>query len=281
MYKDKECSRFESSSLAKKLFRRNAKECLYWCTFLGLVLAGYKFFSDGSFSAVLTLSSAFQCFAFLLLLVKMRTQRSSAGVSRRSLLLCMTSLVFRLFSTLWHNGYLPVDRSGDWIYQVADLLSVGIIGLIVFLISRKYRATYQAQQDSFTLLVPFLLAAVLPIIARPDLNNYLPADYAWTMALYLETFSMIPQLFMMGKIGGEVEALTSNYVASLAASKFFSFIFWLFSYKELAPRAGHNIAGWAVVGAYTTQLLLFADFLYHYVVSLRLGKAMIIPAFGV
>jgi len=144
----------------------------------------------------------------------------------------------------------------------------------------KYVHSYQAQQDTLTLAVPVIAAAVLAALVHPDLNNFYPADVSWTFALYLETFSMLPQLFMMTKIGGEVEALTSHYVASVAASKFFTFVFWLFSFKELAPRSGINFAGWAVMIAYLSQLLMFADFFYHYVVSIRRGKSLIIPRFG-
>lgn len=75
-----------------------------------LIIVGYKFFSDGSFSAILTLASAFQCFALALLNMKVLSQQSVAGVSQRSLLLITLCLASRLVSTLFYNGYLPVDR---------------------------------------------------------------------------------------------------------------------------------------------------------------------------
>jgi len=281
--KKSDCKKFISvwhSSLFGRKFQKSLKGLGYWCVFFSLVLTGYKFFSDGSFSAVLTLSSAFQCFAFAVLVIKVRTQQSVAGLSKRSLALYLTSLVFRLLSTLFYNGYLPVDRSGDWVYQMADTVSLLLIIVLVRWVSKKYVHSYQAEQDTLSLAIPVVVAAVLAVVVHPDLNNFFPADVSWTFALYLETFSMLPQLFMMTKIGGEVEALTSHYVASVAASKFFTFIFWLFSFKELAPRNGVNYAGWAVMIAYLGQLLMFADFFYHYVLSIRRGKSLIIPTFG-
>lgn len=267
--------------LGKKSLRKNVKELSYWFVFMVVVITGYKFFSDGSFSAVLTLSSAFQCFAFAVLINKVRTQQSVSGISKRSLVLYCTSLVFRLFSTLFFNGYLPVDKSGDWVYQCADCLTLVLIVVLLMWISGRYKHTYQDKEDSLTMLIPVIIAAVIAVMVHPDLNNFYPADVSWTFALYLETFSMLPQLFMMAKIGGEVEGLTSHYVASVAASKFFCFIFWLFSFRELAPRNGFNISGWAVMIAYVSQLLMFADFIYHYVSSMRLGRSLIIPGFGV
>lgn len=244
-------------------------------------MTGYKFFSDGSFSAVLTLSSAFQCFAFITLSLKIWTQKSVAGLSKRSLILYLTSLVFRLFSTLFFNGYLPVDRSGDWVYQCADCISLALIVWLIFTITYKCNYSYQERQDSLSMLIPVCAAFVLAVLVHPDLNNFYTADISWTFALYLETFSMLPQLFMLTKIGGEVEALTSHYIVSVCASKFFAFIFWLFSFRELAPRSGWNICGWAVLFAYISQLFTFADFVYHYIISIRKGKSLIIPGFGV
>lgn len=102
-------------------------------------------------------------------------------------------------------------------------------------------------------------------------------DVVW---LDLEFGSMLYQ----GRLGGEVEALTSHYVASMAASKLFAFLFWYFSYNELSPRTGgRNLAGeiwcsqwckrcgnksnflfgstgWAVIFSYSAQTLLFVDF---------------------
>eukprot|EP01068_Selenidium_serpulae_P016769 Selendium_serpulae@DN6320_c0_g1_i2.p1 len=273
--------KFNSGTWGNKMIRKHAHEIAYWAIFICVVIVGYKFFSDGSFSAILTLSSAFQFFAFAMLLFKAKTQHSVAGVSRRSLILFLVSLIFRLFSTLFFNGYLPVDRSGDWVYQLADCFSVGLILLMIRWMSSCFSYTYQKQHDSFNMVIPVIAAAVIAAVVHPDLNNYFPADFAWTFALYLETFSMVPQLFMMTKIGGEVEALTSHYVASVAASKFFACVFWFFSFKELAPAKGFNYAGWAVMAAFGGQMLMFADFIYHYVSSYRLGRNLIIPGIGV
>lgn len=273
--------KFSGASWGNRLMRKHVREISYWTVFALCIVVGYKFFSDGSFSAILTLSSAFQCFAFAMLLFKVKTQQSVAGVSRRSLILFLVSLFFRLFSTLFFNGYLPVDRSGDWVYQLADCVSVGIILLLIKWMCTCFSYTYQKQHDSLNMVVPVIAAAVIAVVVHPDLNNYLAADIAWTFALYLETFSMVPQLFMMTRIGGEVEALTSHYVASVAVSKFFACVFWFFSFKELAPAKGFNFAGWAVMAAFGGQLLMFADFIYHYVSSIRLGRNLIIPGIGV
>lgn len=263
----------EESVFSMKALRNNRKELVLWAMMCAAIVVGYKLWSDGGFSAILTLSSCFQCFALILVLAKVLGQRSVNGVSRRSLILIMFSLCCRLTSTLFYNGYLPVDKSGDWVYQAADALSV-LLCMILLLYGKNETAM---EKDNCYIAIPCCVAIVLGVLIHPTLNQNFVADVSWTIGLYVETFAMVPQLWLMTRIGGEVEALTSHYVASMTASKFFAWLFWYFSYTELVPRTGgKNYAGWAVIGSYTAQTLLFGDFFYYYVKSLRVGKSMII-----
>lgn len=273
--------RFSSSRGWISRTRRHTKEICYWLAFLTLLLVGYKFCSDGGFSGILTLSSAFQCFSFLLLLLKIRTQKNAGGVSRRTLLLFLLALIPRLFSTSLYSGYLPMDRSGDWIYQFADGVSIVLVLVLLVLLSAVHVKTSSNSLDTFSLLLPIGLAGVLSVAVHPTLNQHWPADVAWTFALYLETFSMLPQLFLMAKIGGEVEALTSHYVASMSASRVFAFVFWLFSFNELAPVSGYNLAGWAVLLSYGAQVLICGDFMFHYLMAVRTGNSLVLPGANV
>lgn len=215
--------------MEKKLFQKNKTEIAYWCGFCGVVFFGYKFFSDGGFSSILTLGAVFQTFAFFLLTVKIYVNQSCAGLSSRSLQLYVPVFVFRLSSTLFFNGYLPVDRSGDWVYQLADFASLLVVMFVLMSMHSSFQVTYHRVADTFPILFILMLAAVMSVLVHPSLNNWLPADIAWTFSLYCESMAMI-QLYMMTQIGGEVESLTSHYVASVAASRFLSFIFWVFSY---------------------------------------------------
>merc|ERR1719310_1212748 len=87
----------------------------------------YHFVAEGEFSSVLTMAVMFQCFALVLLAMQVVSTGSAAGVSVRSLQLEAVALVCRLSSTLWLNGYLPVDATGDHIYQIVDVCSLGLV----------------------------------------------------------------------------------------------------------------------------------------------------------
>merc|ERR550537_1873608 len=83
--------------------------------------------------------------------------------------------------------------------------------------------------------------------------------------MWFDTVAMLPQLWMLVAKGGEVEALTSNYVALVFLSRALAFWFWYTGLPELAPKdGGFNIVGCLIVGTHSIQLLLSADFMYHY-----------------
>merc|ERR1719258_762804 len=77
---------------------------------------------------------------------------------------------------------------------------------------------------------------------------------------------MLPQLAMMSKIRGEIEALTSHFVGATALSRAVTLIFWYHGFAELAPLDGSfNLAGWAILAAHVLQVLLLCDFLFYYI----------------
>merc|ERR1719426_569978 len=96
-----------------------------------------------------------------------------------------------------------------------------------------------------------------------------------TTALYIDVVAMAPQLVLISKIRGEVEALTSHFVAATALSRLTSLIFWYHGFAELAPLDGSfNLAGWAIIAAHVLQVLLLGDFLFYYIRAvLKTGSA--------
>merc|ERR1719487_1738497 len=85
----------------------------------------YYVLSDG-LSSLLTLSAGLQALAFILLVLKVKGQSSVSGISSSMLAMYTVTLIMRLSSTLWLNGYLPADSTGDWAFQCLELLSLGL-----------------------------------------------------------------------------------------------------------------------------------------------------------
>eukprot|EP00742_Colponemidia_sp_Colp-10_P004126 GILJ01004404.1.p1 GENE.GILJ01004404.1~~GILJ01004404.1.p1 ORF type:complete len:321 (-),score=25.40 GILJ01004404.1:70-933(-) len=263
-----------------EIVRRRKEGIKYWLGFAAIIAFAFYFFSDGDFSFLLTLAGAIQCFGFFIIFFKVRSQKSCSGVSLKTLQLYGIVFVSRLFSILRYEGYLPYDRSGDWFYQLVEILSLCFTCASIYLVRKPYRATYNKELDTFSDLVLIAPAFILACFLHPSLNAFAPADIAWTFALYLESVTILPQLFMFQKKGGEIEAFTTHFVAAQGLSRFLNFVFWMFSYHELNDKSslGSAYVGNFVILAQVIQLVLMADFYYHYIRSLRRGIPMTLPA---
>ena len=134
----------------------------------------------------------------------MQGDRSCKGLSAKTLQVYCAVFAFRLCSILFFEGYLPYDRTGDWLYQLMEFGSLCCAALCVYLVMVQFKTSYQVHLDSFGHLksVPSKFGALLIIVpclvfamlVHPSLNNFWLTDVCWAAAMYMETFAIFPQL---------------------------------------------------------------------------------------
>merc|ERR1719440_2400181 len=95
--------------------------------------AVYHHVAEQEFSSILTMAVIVQTLATVFMCVQVITSGSAAGISARGLSLEAIAVTLRLSSTVWLNGYLPTDATGDHIYQIADFCS---LAMLLFLLHR-------------------------------------------------------------------------------------------------------------------------------------------------
>merc|ERR1719465_135030 len=139
-----------NDSLGSSSGKRGNQIASGYFVFTLLAVIVYRLFTDGDFSSIYTLGMAVQCLAFYLLYAKVDMQKSVAGISAKTLQVYVLVFVCRLCSTMIKNGYLPVDQSGDWVFQTADILSLIMTVKLLRRVTGSYRATYQEEYDTST-----------------------------------------------------------------------------------------------------------------------------------
>lgn len=243
-----------------------------WGGFLAFVFVIFWMFSSGDFSFLLTLSSLVSMFSFLMVAMAIEAGKSVKGVSLKMMECYILVFLTRAFAIIPWEGYLPFDKSGDWLYQVCEAVCLCLSGSIVYCCRVLYAGTYDPETDNFTHAFLIGPALAISLILHPHLNNFLPSDIAWAFALYLESVTVLPQLFMFMK-EGKAQAHTSHFLAAQALSRMMSFIFWASSFSELS-NPNHYIkqfvGNWVVV-IQLIQLIIMGDFIYHYVRCLQKG----------
>merc|ERR1719214_41778 len=232
--------------------------------------------SDKDFSVTLTASSVVQLLGFMLLTVKVRATKSVAGISSKTLEMYALFFLTRLASTTVKSGYIPVDRSGRSVYQLLDLGSFFVVMQLLYCIHKTYKWTYQAEQDTmscFPLIPPCI---VLGYFVHADLNRSELFDTIWAVSTNIDTLAMLPQLWMMSKVGGQVNGCTAHFTAALVVSRTLALIFWCSAYRDLADDGAH-VAAQMIVVANGIQVLLAADFMYYYASAKWNGKSVRLP----
>jgi hypothetical protein len=243
-----------------------------WGGFVVTVIVIFWMFSSGDFSFLLTLSSLVSMFSFLMVAVAIQSSQTVAGVSLKMMECYILVFFCRLCAIVPYEGYLPFDKSGDWLYQVCEAFGLCLAGSIVYCCRAQYPSTYSADTDTLNHLYLIGPAAAIALILHPHLNNSIPTDIAWAFALYLESVTVLPQLFMFMK-EGKAQTHTVHFLAAQALSRLMSFIFWASSFSELS-NPDHYIkkfVGNWVVGIQLIQLLIMGDFIYHYVRCIQKG----------
>jgi ER lumen protein retaining receptor len=259
------------------MFSTNAKKgpsvpvVIAYSTFLLSTLAIVHFVAKGEYSSILTVSALFQCLGIALLFLKVKSTGSAAGISVRALVLDAVAFALRLSSTSWLQGYLPVDATGDWIYQAIDVTSLVMVLCLIYHLLVQLRHTYHAEKDSFPVVPMIICSLVLGSLLCADMNDRPIFDTTWMAGLFIEAVAVLPQLGVMNQSGGELEALTSHYIAMMAVSRMLSGIYMWEARDDITCQPwveGFNHASFAILGAHALHLLLLGDFAYYY------GKAL-------
>jgi hypothetical protein len=264
------------------------KNVLIWAGFFTASLFVYFLLSGGDFSFLMTYGAMARMFGFGILNLKTFKSQRSTGISAKTLQLYSLVFFFRLTSIIRHEGYLPYDKSGDWLYHFIEIVAFVFTASALYGVMIPFKATYQADCDRFGefnvpsgygavyLAVPTLLVA---IFLHPSLNEDFLSDVAWTYAMYLESVAVIPQLYMFQKQkNGVVEIMNAHFVAALGFGRVMEFTFWIYSYHELSTSSGSSLPGYLAIISQFIQLVLMVDFFWYYITAVKNATPLVLPS---
>lgn len=248
--------------------------CYLLFTFLWIVIWGR--FSDKDFSAILTFAAYTQCLAFVVLSLKVHGSRSVSGISSQTLVMYVMFFVTRLTSTSLRNGYIPVDRTGDFLYQAFDGASLLLCVQLLYAVHKKYGHSYEEEHDSLPVVPLLVPCAVLGFFCHGSFNGNEFFDIVWAVSTNIETVVMVPQLWMLAKMGGKVDAVTAHFVATVVLANVMTFTWWWYCGAELEKRGPCPLAK-VILVAQLFKLFLSADFMFYYAQAWINGTSVVLP----
>jgi hypothetical protein len=230
----------------------------------------YHFVAAGEFSVILTMAVMFQCSAVALLAMHVLSKGNAKGVSARALCLEALSFACRLSSTTWLNGYLPVDASGDMVYQAVDVCSLLMVLGLLYHVLVQWRSTDEAGMDSLPVMPMVIGSLVVAAVFHADMNSRPLFDTLWMAGLLIGVVAVLPQLWLISHNGGVIQACEGHYIALMAVSRILSGTFMWHARHDITCTPwveGWNHAVPAILFAHAVHLLLLGDFAYYYVKS--------------
>jgi len=194
--------------------------------------------------------------SFLVILVKMQGTKSAAGISLKTQQLYLLVFVTRYMDLFW-NFISPYNTVMKSAFILLSLASVWMMT------AGEQAKTYDAASDSFPYAYLVIPCAILGVVCNQDHTS--PTEWLWAFSIYLEAVAIIPQLFLLQKIGF-CENITSHYVFLLGIYRFFYLLNWVWRYFHEYHYS--QIIVW-VCGV--VQTALYMDFFLNYFQSKRSG----------
>jgi pentatricopeptide repeat domain-containing protein 1 len=219
--------------------------------FFVCVAAVCQSFSDIQTSSLIPLADGVQCFAYVLLQLKIDDQRSIAGISisGEMLLLQGAAYVLRVVLGLG-SGHGPLLDNQDTL-----VINMFAFALVVQLCRTMFTKTQQSK-TCWNAASMVCLCIFMAVLIRPDIHDSILLDMIWAVGLYLDSFALVPQFILMKNRAAGGDAAVGQFAAVTAGSKFVSLCFWLLRFGDLAPPdGGLNLAGYAIVLAQSVQVL--------------------------
>jgi len=206
-------------------------------------------------------AAGLEALAFALLASKLAVGQSAAGISAQKLVLDALRLSCRLATSLWLDHRLP-RNSGNDLVRACDACSLLLVCGLLFGIFVRFRSTYQAAADSLRAPVLALAALALALVLRVNIGGSYMPDVLFTLGLYLEVVSPLPQLRLAAVNGGVVDEATSHHLAAIFGSRLLALTFWWCI--RTTWMKGTGFGGWLILLAGVSPLILLSHYMCFY-----------------
>lgn len=202
-------------------------------------------------------------FSIILLLLKIRTMKSCAGISLKTQ---------ELYVIVFITRYLDLFTKYYSLYN--SMMKVVFLGTSICIVwymryHKVVRQTYNKNEDTFRhffLLVPcFMLALLIH-------HSFTIIEILWTFSIYLEAVAILPQLVLLQR-SRNIDNLTGNYVFFLGAYRALYLLNWMYRFFN----ENHQFR-WIPWLSGLVQTALYADFFYYYIMSWKNREKLKLPA---
>jgi len=225
-----------------------------YMVFLAMAAVVYFIVANRQFASIQTVAGMTQCFSIVLLAMQVCLHRSVEGISGNSLAFHALAFACRLSGTTWLNGYLPVDASGDWIYQAFDVFSL----LLTLGLFARVTTSSRKKIEILGVVKVFVIAFGLASLLHANMDKRPLFDTLWMTGVFLTSVAMLPQLLVLHKLSAAANPLAGHALIVMAMSQILSAIYMWHARNDMTCDRwieDFNHAAWAVLIAHILPVL--------------------------
>jgi len=183
------------------------------------------------------------------------------GLSGMSLIMLTVTYTMREWET-FGVARVPWITIDGMCIEMLQIVSCVLVYINLWSLFKTYRNSYQEDLD--VLHVKYLIPGCLLLgaLLHPQFRQGWKYSICWAMSFYIDVLAILPQVVMMQRGNGKVEAPIAHFVAATAFSRVHDLGFWILRWYR-----SKNLPGgmWIIAGFHIISLLLVADFMYYYV----------------
>lgn len=200
--------------------------------------------------------------SIVLLLLKIRTTKSCAGISLKTQ---------ELYAVVFVSRYLDLFTSYISLYN--SLMKVVFLGTSIAIVwymryHKVVKQTYDRDHDTFKHFFLVIPCFVLALFVH---RMFTVIEVFWAFSLYLEAVAILPQLVLLQR-SSNIDILTGHYVFLLGAYRALYLLNWIYRFLT-----DHRFR-WIAWLSGLLQTALYTDFFYYYIKSWRNREKLKLPA---
>jgi len=212
------------------------------------------------------ISCCLEGFGLISLLRKIADRGHVRGLSGMSMIMLALTYTMREVEAFliahvhWHN-------MNDVFLEVLQISAMLLSYKALWCIFKTHRTSYE--QDLDVVKVKYLIPGclLLGFLLHPNFRRGHRYSESWATSFYIDVLALLPQVVMMQRGDGVVEAPIAHFVAATFVSRFFDLLFWYDRWHRgdfLKYMKDTNESLWIIAFFHLVSIALVADFMYYY-----------------
>ena len=197
--------------------------------------------------------------SIIALLFQMVHKKSCHGISLKTHILYLIVFLCRYVNSGFFDPPLY-----NIVFKIFYILS-SIFTII--LMKTVLRKSYDRRHDTFNMFI--ILIVCIPFGYFTSMFKDFD-EVLWTYSLWLEAFAIVPQLFMIRRTQ-RIDVITNHYIFFLGVYRFFYICNWI---RKAVVKHKTQYVVWTTG---IIQTILYADFIYYYIVAFVKGSKYKLP----